>query len=89
MVRDRRKYAFNPSKIRFRLNIKLPINTTGKSKKRNYIKKMKRFFLGIEPVISQSSPLETVLGETVLGVKPTANLPHVPQPGEMAQIDGG
>jgi hypothetical protein len=33
MVRDRRKYAFNPPKIRFRPNTKLPTSTTNKSEK--------------------------------------------------------
>jgi hypothetical protein len=33
MVRGRRKYAFNPPKVRFRPNTKLPTNATGKSEK--------------------------------------------------------
>jgi hypothetical protein len=51
-----RKYAFNSPKVRFHINIKLPTNATGKSKK------TKRFFLAIKPVISLSFALETVLG---------------------------
>jgi hypothetical protein len=51
-----RKYVFNLSKVRFHINIKLPTNVTGKSKK------TKRFFLAIKPVISLSFALETVLG---------------------------
>jgi hypothetical protein len=34
MVRARHKYAFNPLKIRFHPNTKLPTDATGKSEKR-------------------------------------------------------
>jgi hypothetical protein len=37
MVRDRRKYAFNPPKIRFRPNINLPTYATHKSNNKKHI----------------------------------------------------
>jgi hypothetical protein len=55
MVRGGRKYAFNPPKVRFSLNIKLPTNATGKSKKTVWTKKKKVACILLDPTASRTS----------------------------------